>query len=444
MAHKNTIRVAEFEKLYYDDEKLFQKKHWEALCRYLEQENKNEKVRKEYYRILNKGIQFTNYVGVIQAGNLTIEILPKTDRNRTTAANISIDELDSENGKRLKNWHTVLLQMLKECKLLKVHNVDYANLNLKSNSILEIYIQIFLTEAEVLLHEGLVKKYRKTEANKFALKGRLLFSKNIAQNIVHQERFYVVDTEYNRNNIFNQILYKTLCLIPSIGNTPRLVDKANNLLLNFPELPDCNIKESDFDRLVFDRKTERYKDALLISKMLLLNFRPDISGGRENVVAILFDMNKLWEEFVYGRLLKSADVNTVISRQGRADFWWNSTANKYKIIKPDIVITKNGQTTIIDTKWKIVDNNNPGDDDLKQMFVYNLFWDAHKSILLYPGKFEACEGSYKHFNLSSHLKEDGDNGFYNHCSLAFLDVLDKDNRLISCERFKFFLDKALG
>ena len=177
MAHKNTIRVAEFEKLYYDDEKLFQKKHWEALCRYLEQENKNEKVRKEYYRILNKGIQFTNYVGVIQAGNLTIEILPKTDRNRTTAANISIDELDSENGKQLQNWHTVLLQMLKECKLLKVHHVDYANLNLKSNSILEIYIQIFLTEAEVLLHEGLVKKYRKTEANKFALKGRLLFSK---------------------------------------------------------------------------------------------------------------------------------------------------------------------------------------------------------------------------------------------------------------------------
>ena len=54
--------------MYYDDAMPFKHKHWEALCRYQEQQNKTETTRKEYYRILNKGIQFTNYVGVIQAG----------------------------------------------------------------------------------------------------------------------------------------------------------------------------------------------------------------------------------------------------------------------------------------------------------------------------------------------------------------------------------------
>jgi 5-methylcytosine-specific restriction enzyme subunit McrC len=129
VANKNTIRVAEFEKLYYDNDKPFKQKHWEALCRYLESTNKKEEKRVEYFRILNRGIQFTNYVGVIQAGNLTIEILPKTDRQSTNADNLSIEELEKSNKEVSNNkqcWHNVLLQMLKECSLLKVNHVDYA------------------------------------------------------------------------------------------------------------------------------------------------------------------------------------------------------------------------------------------------------------------------------------------------------------------------------
>ena len=91
MPSNNIIQVSEFEKLYYDEDKLFKQKHWEALCRYLENVNKQGEKRIDYFRILNKGIQFTNYVGVIQAGNLTIEVLPKTDKSTTTAENESIN-----------------------------------------------------------------------------------------------------------------------------------------------------------------------------------------------------------------------------------------------------------------------------------------------------------------------------------------------------------------
>ncbi|WP_425338207.1 5-methylcytosine restriction system specificity protein McrC [Tamlana crocina] len=39
---------------------------------------------------------------------------------------------------------------------------------------------------------------------------------------------------------------------------------------------------------------------------------------------------------------------------------------------------------IIDTKWKIVNDGKPGDDDLKQMFAYNYRWNCNHSMLLYP------------------------------------------------------------
>jgi 5-methylcytosine-specific restriction enzyme subunit McrC len=440
LANKNTIRVAEFEKLYYDDAKPFKKKHWDALCRYLELQHKKEEHRIEYCRILNKGIQFTNFVGVIQAGNLTIEVLPKTDRQRTTAVNTTFDNLEGDDSKQRQNWHKVLLQMLKECRLLKVNHVDYASLNLKSNSILEIYLELFLNETEKLLHEGLVKKYRKSEGNQLAMKGQLLFSKNIASNLVHQERFYVRYTEYNRTNIFNQIIYKTLCLIPSVSSTAWLTDKVNRLLLDFPEMPDCKLSAATFDKLVYDRKTERYKEALLISKMLLLNYRPDITGGTENVIAILFDMNKLWEEFVYRRLVKTATEAISISRQQKKDFWWNNNNGYHKKVKPDIVLVKNGITIIIDTKWKIVEDNTPGDDDLKQMFVYNLLWNAPHSYLLYPGKNESNKGSYLHFDLSLHRKKDKEE-HYNHCALLFLELINDSGGLITNQSFEELIAK---
>lgn len=431
MANKNSIRVAEFEKLYHDEAKPFKQKHWEALCRYQEQQNKTEKKRVEYYRILNKGIQFTNYVGVIQAGNLTIEVLPKTDRTNATAANLTTEELkkaDADTASSKQNWHDVLLQMLKECRLLRVNHVDRANLNLKSNSILDIYLELFLTEAEKLLHEGLVKKYRKTEGNNLALKGQLLFSKNVSQNLIHQERFYVRYTEFSRNNIFNQLLLKTLCLIPQLSSSPWLTDKVNRLLLDLPELPDCNVSHSTFDKLVYDRKTERYKEALLISKMLLLNYRPDITGGSENVIAILFDMNKLWEEFVYRRLKREESAYSIqVHRQQSEKFWSSGVLYWPKAIRPDIVIRKGGEIIIIDTKWKVVEDMVPADDDLKQMFAYNLFWNCDKSILLYPGQNDRINhGDYHDFRDT--------NKYHTKCAVQTINILNGN----------YELDKVLG
>ena len=434
MTQKNTIRVSEFEKLYYDNSKPFKQKHWEALCRYQEPQYKKGESGIEYYRILNKGLQFTNYVGVIQAGNLTIEVLPKIDRQRTTAANLSIDKLEEQEAGQKQCWHNVLLQMLRECRLLQVNRVDKANLNLKSNSILEIYLELFLTETEKMLHEGLVKKYKKEEGNTLAMKGQLVFSKNIFQNLVHRERFYVRYTEYNRTNIFNQLLYKTLCLIPSLSSNPFLSDKVNRLLLDFPEMPDCKATPNTFDKLVYNRKTVRYKGALLISKMLLLNYRPDITGGTENVIAILFDMNKLWEEFVYRRLKKEENHFDIrVQKQQSADFWKTDKLYRPKTIRPDIVITNGKEVIIIDTKWKIVNDLVPADDDLKQMFAYNLFWNCEKSILLYPAsQSQSNGGDYYDFREQD--------SFFTKCAVETICVLD-DHQKLDKELGKRILDK---
>lgn len=400
MSLGNIIQRFEHTKLLFGEG--FNKHHWEALDKY----NQNHGGR--FFDLLHNGIKFKEYVGVIQVDNITIEILPKVDKS-------SLDE---------KNWQAILLDMLRECRWMRVHAHEKASLQLKHNSILDAYLQIYLNACERLLHEGLVKKYRKEESNLFALKGKLKFSQHIRQNLVHEERFYTEHVLYDRNNVYNQILLKALKVIPQFTVSAAIRDKLSRLLLNFPELPDMQVSAETFQNLTYDRKTERYKEAIEIAAMLLLNYRPDIKGGRNHVLAILFDMNELWEEYLYRRLRIALPLGWNIQRQARQVFWKLQDAGPEKCIKPDIVLTNpQSETIVIDTKWKTPEGFVPSDNDLKQMFVYNEYWSAQQGILLYPlneagGPFKSMTGVYPDPIKANECKS--------YCNVTKIDILKSE------------------
>ncbi|MEY3249564.1 MAG: hypothetical protein RL742_1607, partial [Bacteroidota bacterium] len=346
------------------------------------------------------GVKFKEYVGVIQVGNLTIEILPKIDRQGADKA----------------DWQGVLLDMLKECHWMQVFAHEKASLRLKHNSILDAYLEIYLDACERLMHEGLVKKYRKEAKNLKVWKGKMNFTQNIRRNVVHEERFFTEHSVYDRDNIFNQILLKALRIIPGLTVSPSIRDKLSRLLLDFPELSDIKVQPATFQHLVFDRKTERYKEAIEIAAMLLLNYRPDIRGGHNHVLAILFDMNELWEEYFFRRLRAALPSDWKIQQQARKVFWVLNETGQQKIIKPDIVLTDPQRNNIIiDTKWKTPEGFVPSDEDLKQVFVYNDYWKAEYGFLVYPLN-EAHANFYP--AVGEYLREPG-----SHCIVAKINIL---------------------
>ncbi|MDQ6608915.1 MAG: McrC family protein, partial [Bacteroidota bacterium] len=143
-----------------------------------------------------------------------------------------------------------------------------------------------------------------------------------------------------------------------------------------------------------------------------------------NVIAILFDMNKLWEEWVYRRL-KKEEVSTgiLVQRQQSANFWDSNLLTSAKTIRPDIVITTTlKQTIVLDTKWKIVDDLIPGDEDLKQMYIYNLFWDCYRSVLLYPAKGMSHNHGY-YIDYRDGTKQ------HTKCTVQTISILDDKNGL---------------
>jgi 5-methylcytosine-specific restriction enzyme subunit McrC len=365
MHSTESIQVFEYEKLYLNPEAGFNRDHWTALSEY------NDAHGGRFFKLMHNGVYFQNFVGVIQAGDLTIEVLPKIGKVANTK-------------KEKTAWQQVLIEMLRECNWMRVHAHEKATLQYKHNSILEAYLELFIIECESLLRQGLIKKYRQNDGNKTALKGKLLFSQNIQHNLVHQERFYTRHQVYDQNNPFNQILYKALKLIPQIIQSPLLRDRVFGLLLAFPELEDIKVNEVLFQNLNFDRKTSAYREGIEIAAMILLNYRPDIKTGQNNILAILFDMNELWEEYVYRQIARFNTHHWVVKPQDYKTVWKKSNASTGKGVQPDIVLSKLEKTLIIDTKWKLPEFDIPDDSDLKQMFMYNEYWGNANAVLLYP------------------------------------------------------------
>lgn len=325
-----------------------------------------------FYTLIHNGVKFKEYVGVIRVGSLTVEVLPKIDR--------------SESDKGV--WQKVLLDMLRMVGLIKVEAPTSAVLSLKSNSILDLYIELFVNEVAYLIKKGLVKSYRKKEGNQLALKGRMMFAHQIRNNLIHAERFYINYTTYDHENRLNQILYKTIRLLSVINTNSGLSGTISRLNLDFPELENVAVSDQLFERLKFNRKTEAYRNAIEIARLLLLNYHPDIQKGQNKVLAIMFDMNKLWESYILAMLRKVKQSEYRVRGQMSAGFWKPEKGRK-KTIRPDIVLEPRNpesglKNIVIDTKWKTPKNLRPSDADLKQMYVYNELFESKDSFLLYP------------------------------------------------------------
>ena len=408
MARNKTIRVFEYDEIkqgHTYDGVLFEERDLHAIQRF------NDKNKHRYFTLTHKGVKFNSYVGVIQIGRVTIEVLPKADKQVNKYS-------DSETKDA---WKRILLQMLKKSGMINMVSLTHADLKLRNTSLLDLYINHFLNEVESILRRGLVKSYRHKSGNVNALKGRLLFNQQISRNLLHKERFFTEHQVYDYNHKVNQILDKALDVLEHLPNSSVYLDRILRLKMAFPELNELHVNEASFSRLKLNRKTEHYSRAIQLAKLIILNYSPDIQGGKEDVLAILFDMNELWERYVFKMLQKEqSDHDYRVSYQNRKKFWNN------KLIKPDIVVEYKDETLVIDTKWKLVDTNKPSDADLKQMYAYNMYWESNRSMLLYPTSKDVNTDFGKF-----HVGSPNENSEENLCKMGFLNIWTQSNGIIS-------------
>ncbi|MEA5032129.1 MAG: hypothetical protein VB025_08285 [Sphaerochaeta sp.] len=400
MKTPKSIQVFEYEVLRIGQQG-FSKEHFERLAIYQEER------QSPFFSIGHNAIRFSNYVGVFQVQDLVIEVLPKAGRNNDT-------EL----------WQNVLLDMLKVSGFLNVKSVSDSNLRLKNGTLLNLFFEVYLSYCRTIIAEGLVHRYSLRNFNHNVLKGRIIFSDQLKHNIIRKERFFTNCQEYSINNIYNQILFKALRILSSVSTSSAQRRDASFILQQNDGIPDIQCTQDLFLRLTYERTTERYRAALRLAELIILNYQPDLKSGRRSVFAILFPMEALFESYVIHVLTQAARQTSLNILPQKRKCFWRSEIKGVKTVRPDIVIDFVGdfkkKRIILDTKWKLPKNHLPADSDLKQMFVYNKIFNAESSNLVYPAITSSItrKGTFMG-------NEHGD------CSMWFIPILNLDENKLN-------------
>jgi 5-methylcytosine-specific restriction enzyme subunit McrC len=358
-------------------------------------------------------------VGIIQVGDLTIEILPKAD-NR--------GQLNEEGVQQ--RWRNALMTMLKMSGLLKLYLGDVVLQSTFQGNLLDQFLYIFLEQTEHLLHQGLCPQYRTETAHSKSLKGRWLIDKDLQNAPPKRDTFYTEKRIQDVDHIWNQILKCTLQALVRIRLNKRHIRKSERLLLHMEAISTLEPDEINFKDLEYTPPYDKYKTCIELAKLILENYNPSLRSGDKPLIALLFNMNTLFELFIYQTLKQCIDSGPIngrllkINRQVRKPFWQNNE------LRPDIVISDLDpvmvegapSAIVIDTKWKMLKSHKPSREDLHQIFVYNNQYDAGKGILLYPDSGITSRGFY-HFepSISNQMVAHG-------CQLYFADIFDQEGR----------------
>ena len=316
-------------------------------------------------------IEARNFVGLIQLeSGMKIQILPKI-----------------EFGAGADETREVLLKMLKEMKNFSGWKLSAAKLASGSTNLYDIFIDMYLQEAKLLVKRGLRSDYEKVEGNLKSYKGKLLVSRQLRENLVHQERFYVRYQKFTQNRAENRLIKTTLLRLKKAASREKQIQEIRNLLPVFEEIPVSSNIRNDFEKVRADRNSREYEQIIQWSKVFLEDESFACFSGNEKAKSLLFPMEELYENYVACRLKKHRKNTWMVSLQDGGHTLFDDP-RKFQI-RPDIVLRKDEKCVILDTKWKLLEDNqwnNYGikSADMYQMYAYSKRYKAQDIWLLYP------------------------------------------------------------
>ena len=357
----------------------------EIFKRLNEDENTN-------FLFTNQGIKLNQYVGLIEYDeNKYIEILPKLYDDGSCSENLP--QIAKEQGRK------ILTKLLMVYLGVEPRVVYSANLNYGRFSLWDIIIYIFVNEVSKIIKQGLKKKYVKVRNNSRYLKGRLLVSQHIRKNAFNQTKFFIEYEELSADIPENRILKTTLNYLKRYAISEQLRRQINNLLFNFDEINFSININRDLQSIYIDRTFSHYDYAIRLARIFLRSYSfsnvIQNNNQREQMMSLLFDMNRLFESYV-AYILKTKYGYPIITQATGLHLAYDSNQNRSIFqLRPDIYLETNEKICILDTKWKKISNNRGNDNygisqsDMYQMLAYAVRYTKEKNkpvkiFLIYP------------------------------------------------------------
>jgi 5-methylcytosine-specific restriction enzyme subunit McrC len=334
------------------------------------------------------------YVGVFGIPGVTVEILPRVDGDRGDGG----DEARCRSN---------LLAMMAIAGHLELDELEVADLANRQAPLSRILIELYARRLRAQLGRGLDRSYKRRREESGVLRGRLDLPRHIRRNITRRDRFCVQRDVHTHDTWLNRVFLATctrLMRVPHAPGTRQVLAECVGLL---DGVACVEIKAHHFDGLVhLTRQTRRFSTLLSLSRLFLLgNSSPIQAAGSDEAYAFVFDMERLYEDFIAAFLRRHVltrpslgHLELITQGRGQHTSLLSERSPSGELIahlpmRPDVLLRPRGdepgERIVIDTKWKTL---RPEDGrrqqvkrgDLYQMYAYSYRFDAPRCVLLYP------------------------------------------------------------
>ncbi|MEN2711563.1 McrC family protein [Sphingomonas sp. NPDC092331] len=318
-------------------------------------------------------------VGVVAGRGCSLEILPKVDPD-------SVEEGTATVRSRLVHMLDVALG-------LDLSTGEATAMAHRADSLLELFITLFVDRLLAEVRRGLPRLYRSREEDLRALRGQLHVGRQFTVNAVRPDRLACRFDELGADVPLMQIMKACVLLLTWHARAADTQRKLSELRFLFADISDVPSGALPWREVRIDRSSRRWRTLLELARLLLgTRWQETRADARApEGVTLLFPMNELFEHYIAVQLRHAlADTELDVVAQGGFAYclgpWRDGTtvvADSHPT-RPDILVKRgNRVVAVLDTKWKHPEKG-ISHADIYQMMAYARLYDCQRLTLLYP------------------------------------------------------------
>lgn len=283
------------------------------------------------------------FVGVVEVGDISIEIYPKLDGHLLQSDLVTSDQLANS---VMRN----LMWMLEVSGYMDISEIDTAHLQEHSVSFYDVFAYLMAKNLLDELGTGVPHAYVTTQDSVRAVKGRINIREQVTSHWNRLDRIACIWDEFTPDIPLNR-LFKCACRVlnsrvvnPVVSRM--LVDCLMYLDPVTDVAPEAALQDVEFFR--WDRSNERLKMCFNMAVRLLAGTGYSMDRGEADTFVFLMDMNQLFED--YSARIAEEHFGVLVQTQ---QFIGKLFENPRRLSQyPDFLWNADGKRWIGDAKYK--------------------------------------------------------------------------------------------
>lgn len=307
------------------------------------------------FNVSRKEIRATNIVGFYSAKTFDIQVLPKIYRN------------DIEPRLSDKSALNNLIHMLKHSWDTELSIGNDGHQTVLPGSILDAIVWIYFHRLSRYMKFGLKKNYVPHTDDLHQIQGKIKFSGSL-----FEPKSVIKPTceweEWSDNTSINRALLGLTEILQSKVESQELEKQLRLLSARLHRIISASKDLSPIIETKYSQRDKTLSSLLRVARLIAKNVLPSMAPGNTEEICISFDMNQLFESYVFSLINRHKSVLGIQKVEFQTGKRLISTSLditdkvpkhiKLKNTFTDIVVTDNANNKfILDTKYKIPDED---------------------------------------------------------------------------------------